>query len=93
MKRIDITKLKEQEKFKPETTDKASDVNAVVRQTPWKVVSSLPSCSIEEDAWDTYGNYEAWLRKELGEDMEEIYDELDPTLQANLYGVISNLFV
>jgi hypothetical protein len=45
-----------------------------------------------EDAWDAYGNWEAWVRRHLPEYAQLGLDEMDEVLKANLYSLWCGAF-
>lgn len=44
-----------------------------------------------DDAWDAYGNWEAWVRSKLPECFHDEWEDCPGGLQANLYGIMADL--
>lgn len=49
---------------------------------PWLTQATIDKCP-----WGEFTDFEKWFKVEMGDKMAEIYDELDPVFQMNLYAL------
>jgi len=67
----------------------SGQVKPVVRHRPWLIQSD--KIYKEKGAWEELADFEHWLREKLGEELAQIYDDLDPVFQINLYGIFCSV--
>ena len=62
-----------------------SNETEIKARRPWLIQPD--EVYIEKGPWEELGDFERWFKEEMGEELADIYDELDAVFQTNLYAL------